>query len=113
MLDFLILVFNKVSKYKKLRDDSLEKSEELLNIIYDRRQDLLQNLIGKKVTDNQTENNSSSEEEISERLEKIMSEAFAETLRIAKEKKIHMRTAAYILAVGRVVKATELRGVYP
>ncbi len=53
------------------------------------------------------------EEEISKRLERIMTQAFAETLKIAEEKKIHMRTAAYILGVGRVVKATELRGIYP
>ncbi len=53
------------------------------------------------------------EEEISKRLERIMTQAFAETLQISKEKKVHMRTAAYILGVGRVVKATELRGIYP
>lgn len=53
------------------------------------------------------------EEEISKRLERIMTQAFAETLKIAEEKKVHMRTAAYILGVGRVVKATELRGIYP
>jgi glutamate dehydrogenase (NAD(P)+) len=54
-----------------------------------------------------------SEEEISQRLEEIMARAFAETLRIADEKKVHMRTAAYILGVGRVAKATQLRGIYP
>jgi len=53
------------------------------------------------------------EEEISKRLERIMTQAFAETLKISKEKKVHMRTAAYILGVGRVAKATELRGIYP
>ena len=53
------------------------------------------------------------EEEISKRLERIMTQAFAETLQISEEKKVHMRTAAYILGVGRVVKATELRGIYP
>jgi glutamate dehydrogenase (NAD(P)+) len=54
-----------------------------------------------------------SEEEISQRLEQIMGRAFAETLRIADEKKVNMRTAAYILGVGRVAKANELRGIYP
>ena len=54
-----------------------------------------------------------SEDEISGRLEKIMAGAFAETLQIAEEKRVHMRTAAYILGVGRVAKATELRGIYP
>jgi len=38
---------------------------------------------------------------------------FDETLRIADENKVHMRTAAYILGVGRVNKATQLRGIYP
>ena len=54
-----------------------------------------------------------SEEEVSERLKKIMTRAFAETFNIAREKKIHMRTAAYILGVERVAKAVQLRGVYP
>jgi glutamate dehydrogenase (NAD(P)+) len=53
------------------------------------------------------------EEEISERLQSIMTRSFAETLQIAEEKRVHMRTAAYILGVGRVVKATQLRGIYP
>lgn len=54
-----------------------------------------------------------SEDEISERLEKIMTGAFAKTLAIAREKRVNMRTAAYILGVGRVVKANQLRGIYP
>jgi glutamate dehydrogenase (NAD(P)+) len=49
----------------------------------------------------------------SERLEQIMTRAFSETLKIAKEEKVNMRTAAYILGVGRVAKANELRGIYP
>jgi len=53
------------------------------------------------------------EEEVSERLHKIMTQAFAETLKISQEKKVHMRTAAYILGVGRVANATRLRGIYP
>lgn len=53
------------------------------------------------------------EEEISERLERIMAQAFAQTLQIAGEKKVHMRTAAYVLGVGRVARATQLRGIYP
>lgn len=43
----------------------------------------------------------------------IMTQAFAETLKISQEKKVHMRTAAYILGVGRVANATRLRGIYP
>ena len=29
------------------------------------------------------------------------------------KEKVHMRTAAYILGVGRVAKAVQLRGIYP
>ena len=54
-----------------------------------------------------------SEQEVSERLDRILKQAFAETLKIAEEKKVHMRAAAYILGVGRVVKAMTLRGIYP
>jgi glutamate dehydrogenase (NAD(P)+) len=54
-----------------------------------------------------------SEEEVSDRLQRIMTRAFAETLAIAKSHKVHMRTAAYILGVGRVARASQLRGIYP
>jgi glutamate dehydrogenase (NAD(P)+) len=54
-----------------------------------------------------------SEEEVNERLERIMNRAFAEVSAIAREKQVHMRTAAYILGVGRVAKAMDLRGIYP
>ncbi len=53
------------------------------------------------------------EEEVCERLHKIMTQAFAETLKISQEKKVHMRTAAYILGVERVANATRIRGIYP
>ncbi|MBA4394303.1 MAG: glutamate dehydrogenase, partial [Desulfobacca sp.] len=54
-----------------------------------------------------------SEEEVAERLQKIMIRAFKETLEISQKEKVHMRTAAYILGVGRVAKAVQLRGIYP
>lgn len=54
-----------------------------------------------------------SEEEVSARFARIMLSSFKDALNIAKEKRVPMRTAAYILAVGRVAKATELRGIYP
>jgi glutamate dehydrogenase (NAD(P)+) len=41
-----------------------------------------------------------------------MERAFAEVLRIATERKVSMRTAAYMLGIGRVARAHELRGVY-
>ncbi|MBI5605458.1 MAG: hypothetical protein HY879_19170 [Deltaproteobacteria bacterium] len=53
------------------------------------------------------------EEEVSNRLQRIMSKAFRETLEISQKEKVHMRTAAYILAIGRVAKAMSLRGLFP
>jgi len=53
------------------------------------------------------------EDEVADRLERIMTTAVAEVLRISRQRNVSMRTAAYILGVGRVAKATELRGVYP
>ncbi len=53
------------------------------------------------------------EKQVNEHLEKIMTRGFAEVLAIAKEYNVHMRTAAYILAVGRVAEATRIRGIYP
>jgi glutamate dehydrogenase (NAD(P)+) len=54
-----------------------------------------------------------SEEDVSDRLQKILCRAFAETDQIARQKKVSMRTAAYILGIQRVAKAMELRGIYP
>ncbi len=54
-----------------------------------------------------------SEEEIAERFGRIIKRSFKEVSAIALERKVHMRTAAYIVAVGRVAKATQLRGIYP
>ncbi len=53
------------------------------------------------------------EEEISERLTRILTRSFAEVLNISKKEKVDMRTAALILGIGRVVEATKLRGIYP
>jgi glutamate dehydrogenase (NAD(P)+) len=54
-----------------------------------------------------------SEEEVADRLQKIMTRSFAEVLALARRHRVPMRTAAYILGVGRVARATELRGIYP
>ena len=51
--------------------------------------------------------------EIKSRLNQIMTFAFAKVYATAKAKNVNMRTAAYILAVQEVVKATEQRGIYP
>jgi glutamate dehydrogenase (NAD(P)+) len=53
------------------------------------------------------------EKQVNEHLEKIMTRSFHEVLGIAKKYGVHMRTAAYILAVGRVAEATRIRGIYP
>lgn len=52
-------------------------------------------------------------EEVNRKLEKIMGLAFTDVYNCAREYKTDMRTGAYILAVGRVVKATEMRGIWP
>jgi len=54
-----------------------------------------------------------SEDEVSERLTRIMKRAFAEVLDISQKRKVNMRTAALMLAIGRVAEATKLRGIYP
>jgi len=53
------------------------------------------------------------EEEISERLTRILKRAFNEVLNISQREKVDMRTAALMLGIGRVVEATKLRGIYP
>ena len=50
---------------------------------------------------------------INEELKRIIIEAFEETYKISKERNISLRTAAYIIAVSRVAKAIELRGIFP
>jgi glutamate dehydrogenase (NAD(P)+) len=53
------------------------------------------------------------EKEINERLEHMMDESFYAVLNIAQDMEVDMRTAAYILAVRRVVEVAQLRGFYP
>jgi len=42
-----------------------------------------------------------------------MLRAFDNVLRVSEEKKVMMRTAAYVLAVDKVAQATTIRGIYP
>jgi glutamate dehydrogenase (NAD(P)+) len=44
-------------------------------------------------------------------LQRHMREAYATLARIARERRVSLRTAAFVLAVGRVGRATVLRGV--
>ena len=53
------------------------------------------------------------EQEVNDKLKGIMVKAFQETLAIARREQCYMRTAAYLLAVERVVDATQMRGLYP
>jgi len=54
-----------------------------------------------------------SEEEVNARLRQHIVHSFADVYRIAQEKSVNMRIAAYIKAIARVAKAIELRGIYP
>jgi len=54
-----------------------------------------------------------SEDEISERLTRILRRSFGEVLNICRKEKVDMRTAALMLGIGRVAEATKLRGIYP
>ncbi|HMF89676.1 MAG TPA: Glu/Leu/Phe/Val dehydrogenase [Candidatus Angelobacter sp.] len=53
------------------------------------------------------------EEDVNRKLEKILGKAFGDVYDSARDYKVDMRTGAYILAVDRVVKATESRGIWP
>jgi glutamate dehydrogenase (NAD(P)+) len=50
-------------------------------------------------------------EEVHEKLHRYMNKAFSTVWDLASRKKISLRTAAYIVAIGRVGKATVLSGV--
>ncbi len=54
-----------------------------------------------------------SEEEINARLDKIMREAFAVIWNVSEEHKISLRTAAFVVACTRILRAREVRGLYP
>jgi glutamate dehydrogenase (NAD(P)+) len=54
-----------------------------------------------------------SEDEVLDRLTRIMQKGFKEVLDISLSRKLPMRTAALVLGIGRVAEATRLRGIYP
>ena len=54
-----------------------------------------------------------SENDINARLVRIMQEAFAGIWQVAQEKKVSLRTAAFIVACQRILQARNLRGLYP
>ncbi len=53
------------------------------------------------------------EEEINDRLRRIMVRAFIDTYEVAQRRQIDMRQAAYVVAIARVAEATTVRGLYP
>jgi glutamate dehydrogenase (NAD(P)+) len=54
-----------------------------------------------------------SEEEINQRLTNVMRNSFAAVAATADKDAVDMRTAAYMLSIGRVAEATSVRGIYP
>ena len=52
------------------------------------------------------------EKEVNERLEAKMCEAFDAVLQTAMKYRVDMRTAAYVVAIGRVATVTRMRGMY-
>ena len=53
------------------------------------------------------------EKELNDRLEEILDRSFEEVWNITQEKKVTLRMGAYLIAVGRVVKAKKERGIWP
>ncbi|TMC60741.1 MAG: Glu/Leu/Phe/Val dehydrogenase [Chloroflexi bacterium] len=53
------------------------------------------------------------EDEINKRLESLMVNNFNRVWKVTQDKGVDMRAAAYILAIERVARAAELRGLYP
>lgn len=54
-----------------------------------------------------------SEEEVNAKLEAVMKRSFQEVYETSRRNHVHMRTGAYMLAVGRVAEATLVRGLFP
>jgi glutamate dehydrogenase (NAD(P)+) len=53
------------------------------------------------------------EDEVNARLHKVITGSLAETWALSRKEGVSLRTAALMLAIGRVVEAMELRGIYP
>lgn len=53
-----------------------------------------------------------SESVVNERLAEVMRRSFSQVLEIAEQKNVSMRTAAYMLGIGRVAAVQKLRGIY-
>jgi glutamate dehydrogenase (NAD(P)+) len=53
------------------------------------------------------------EAEVNARLHKVITRACADVVRTSEERGVSLREAAMLLGVGRVVEATQMRGIYP
>jgi glutamate dehydrogenase (NAD(P)+) len=53
------------------------------------------------------------EREVNRNLEQVMVSSYEQVRAIAEQRRVHLRTAAYLLAVQRVAEATTTRGIYP
>jgi glutamate dehydrogenase (NAD(P)+) len=53
------------------------------------------------------------EDEINARLARILTDAFDAIWQVATERRIPLRTAAFVVACTRILQARELRGLYP
>jgi glutamate dehydrogenase (NAD(P)+) len=53
-----------------------------------------------------------SEKDVNDRLEMFMTRAFGDVLKVAVKRKVHLRMAAFMVAIKRVVEVVKLRGIY-
>jgi glutamate dehydrogenase (NAD(P)+) len=51
--------------------------------------------------------------DVNRRLERVMTQSYSEVHQTAEAHHVHNRTAAYVLAIQRVVDAIKIRGIYP
>jgi glutamate dehydrogenase (NAD(P)+) len=53
------------------------------------------------------------EDDVNEKLERVMKRSFKDVYESAEKNKVNMRIGAYMLAIGRVADVTRLRGIFP
>lgn len=53
------------------------------------------------------------EDEVNQKLERVMKRAFQDVYQTADDHSVNMRTGAYMLAISRVAEVTRLRGIFP
>jgi len=53
------------------------------------------------------------EDEVNDRMRRLMESAYAQVAELARERRVSMRTAAQMIGVGRVAEAHRTRGLYP